>query len=229
MSDFGSPTFAAWRAAAAPEWRDYTRHAFVEQLGAGTLPKPAFLHYLVQDYVFLIHFSRAWAMGVVKSASLKEMTTCAGTVGALANHEMQLHVGICAAEGISEEELYSAREDKANLAYTRYVLDAGLSGDFLDLVAALAPCVFGYGEIGTRLAAEKAADTPYGEWIATYAGDEYQGACRAVAEMIEQSVLDRLGPDPTASPRWPALCERFRMATALEVDFWQMGLDGGAT
>ena len=42
----------------------------------------------------------------------------------------------------------TAEEALGNLAYTRYVLEAGFSGDFLDLMAALAPCVLGYGEIG---------------------------------------------------------------------------------
>ncbi|MFT5969431.1 MAG: thiaminase/transcriptional activator TenA [Yoonia sp.] len=42
-----------------------------------------------------------------------------------------------------------------------------MQGDFLDLMAALAPCVMGYGEIGVRLAAEKSADTLYAAWIDT--------------------------------------------------------------
>ncbi|MEM9044693.1 MAG: thiaminase II [Pseudomonadota bacterium] len=228
MTDFGSPIFGAWRAAARPEWEAYTRHAFVEGLKGGTLPKASFLHYLVQDYVFLIHFSRAWALGVVKSASRQEMMTCAGTVDGLVNHEMKLHVEICAREGITEDDLFNATEAQPNLAYTRYVMDAGLSGDFLDLMAALAPCVFGYGEIGTRLVAEAVPDGPYAEWIATYAGEEYQDVCTTVGGMIEQAVADRLGSDPMSLPRWEALCHRFRTATRLEVDFWQMGLDGAA-
>ena len=55
-------TFALLREGAPNAWRDYTRHAFVERLGDGTLPREAFLHYLVQDYVFLVHFSRAWSL-----------------------------------------------------------------------------------------------------------------------------------------------------------------------
>ncbi|MEM0921705.1 MAG: thiaminase II [Pseudomonadota bacterium] len=220
---YGSAVLAAWREA-APEWDAYTKHAFVEGLGDGTLPRPAFLHYLVQDYVFLIHFSRAWALGVVKSGSLDEMKACAATVDALVNTEMRLHIETCAGEGIAEADLYAAPESKANLAYTRYVMDAGISGDFLDLMAALAPCVFGYGEIGARLGAGE-VETPYRPWIETYAGADYQGLCRDVAAMVQQAAEDRLGADPTASPRWPAHCQRFAMATALEVDFWQMGLD----
>ena len=220
--DYGR-AFALWRAA-APDWQAYTRHAFVAGLGDGTLPRRAFLHYLVQDYVFLIHFARAWALGVVKAETLDEMKTCAGTVDALVNHEMSLHVKICAEAGIDEAALFGAEEHRANLAYTRYVLDAGVAGDFLDLMAALAPCVMGYGEIGARLAAE-AGETAYADWIATYAGEDYQDVCRTVGAMIDAGLVRRLGEGFDTLPRWAGLCGRFAMATRLEVGFWDMGLE----
>ncbi|SFE02659.1 TenA family protein [Roseivivax sediminis] len=216
-------TFPLWRAACGDVWGDYTRHPFVEGMADGTLPRAGFLRYLVQDYVFLVHFSRAWALAVTKAETLEEMRACAATVHALLIEEMRLHVETCAAEGIDEAALFSATEAPQNIAYTRYVLDAGHSGDFLDLLAALAPCVLGYGEIGARLAKE-AGDTPYADWIATYAGEDYQRTCHEVGALIDGAVARRLGPDPQESPRWPRLCARFEMATRLEVDFWGMGL-----
>lgn len=216
-------TFPLWRAAAGEAWRDYTRHAFVEGMRDGTLPRDAFLRYLVQDYLFLVHFSRAWALAVTKAETLDEMRACAATVHALLDEEMRLHIETCAAEGIPEAELFAAREAPQNLAYTRYVLDAGHSGDFLDLMAALAPCVLGYGEIGTRLAGE-AGKTPNADWIATYSGGDYQRTCHEVGALIDAAVARRLGPTPESSPRWPRLCTRFETATRLEVDFWGMGL-----
>ncbi|SFG72576.1 thiaminase (transcriptional activator TenA) [Palleronia marisminoris] len=216
-------TFPLWRAAAGDTWRAYTQHAFVEGLRDGTLPREAFLRYLVQDYQFLVHFSRAWALAVTKAETLDEMRACAATVHALLDHEMRLHIETCAAEGIPEADLFAAREAPQNIAYTRYVLDAGHSGDFLDLMAALAPCVLGYGEIGTRLAAD-AGQTPYADWIATYSGADYQHTCREVGGLIDAAVARRLGSTPGDSPRWPRLCARFEMATRLEVDFWSMGL-----
>lgn len=223
MTDYGSPTFAAWRAA-APDWNAYVRHPFVEGLGDGTLPREAFLRYLVQDYVFLIHFARAWALGVVKAETRDEMEVCAATVDGLINHEMDLHVRTCAAAGIDGRALETACEHPANLSYTRYVLDAGFSGDFLDLISALAPCVLGYGEIGARLAREATSDI-YGDWIGTYSGEEYQGACTAVGGLIEGAVDRRLGAKPAGSPRWARLQERFSTATRLEVGFWAIGFD----
>lgn len=222
-SDYGR-AFALWRAA-APEWQAYVRHPFVQGLGDGTLPRPSFLHYLVQDYVFLTHFARAWALAVVKADTLDEMRACAATVDALVNHEMQMHVRTCAAAGISEADLAAAQEAPGNLAYTRYVLEAGFSGDFLDLMAALAPCVLGYGEIGARLAGQGPAEA-YREWIDTYAGEDYQQTCRDVGALIDGALVSRLGDSFDATPRWGRLTHRFATATRLEAGFWDMGLAG---
>jgi len=217
--------FALWREAAGEAWDAYTRHPFVEGLGDGSLPRAAFLRYLVQDYVFLIHFSRAWALAVVKSETLAEMKMAAGVVDGLVNHEMQLHVSTCAEAGLSEADLEAAEEHPANLAYTRYVLEAGQAGDLADLLAALAPCVLGYAEIGARLGAG-AHDRAYADWIATYSGEEYQALARETGALIDDALARRLGQDFEATPRWPRLTGRFLTATRLEADFWQMGLSG---
>lgn len=228
--DYGSSVFAAWRRAASEDWQAYTRHAFVLRLGDGSLPSGAFLHYLVQDYVFLANFARAWALGVVKAGDLEEMRAAAAAVDALVNQEMQLHVKTCAAAGIPEKTLLAAEEEIENLAYTRFVLDAGLSGDFLDLMAALAPCVLGYGEIGAWLgdvSAGAATDKTYADWIDSYAASDYQALCHSVGTLIDRAAGARLGAAPQASPRWADLCQTFRTATRLEVAFWDMGLRAG--
>jgi thiaminase/transcriptional activator TenA len=216
-------TFPVWRDN-TPVWPAYSRHKFVQGLGDGTLQHDAFLHYLKQDYVFLIHFSRAWALAITKADTVEEMRLAAGTVNGLINEEIALHIKTCAQAGIDERTLFATQERQENLAYTRYVLDAGHSGDLLDLLAALAPCVMGYGEIGNHLAATKTSDT-YAEWIKTYASAEYQQVCHDVGMLIDGAVARRLGDDPMASPRWTTLQARFAMATQLEVGFWDMGLD----
>jgi len=222
MNRYGR-TFAAWRAAAQPQWDAYTRHPFVEGLRDGTLPQSGFLAYLVQDYLFLKNFSRAWALAVVKAGDLDEMRACSATVHTLLDHEMGLHVQTCARAGMDAKMLANAQEAVTNIAYTRYVLEAGYSGDFLDLLAALMPCVIGYGEIGLRLQAEAAPDTPYREWIDTYAGAEYQAACIAAGELLDSAIRKRLGHAAQENPRWAALSERFATATRLEVAFWELG------
>ena len=222
--------FSALKATCPEDWDAYVRHDFVRQLGAGNLPEACFRHYLGQDYIFLTHFARAYALAAFKSDELDDMRAAAATLDALINSEMALHVKYCAGWGLSEAEMAALPEAEANLAYTRFVLDAGMAGDLLDLLVALAPCVMGYAEIGTWLAADPASDTsdanPYRDWIEMYAGAEYQEVARGALAQLDRVAARRLGPEPIASPRWAKLAETFRTATRLEIGFWDMGLGG---
>ena len=169
--------FKRLKTAASAEWRAYTEHPFTEGLADGSLPEAAFRHYLVQDYLFLIEFARAYALSVYKSPSLTDMREAAAGLSAILEVEMNLHVKLCAGWGLSAADLEQAPPAVEMLAYTRYVLDAGMRGDLLALKVALAPCVIGYAEIATRLAARPhalAATNPYSVWIAEYAGAPYQ-------------------------------------------------------
>ncbi len=216
--------FEALRASCPQVWAAYTRHDFVQGLGDGTLPKDAFLTYLRQDYVFLIHFSRAWALAVTKAGNLAEMKAASAVVHALLHEEMQLHINICADVGISLEELEKTTELPQNMLYTRYVLEAGYSGDFLDMMAALAPCVMGYGEIGSNLD-QSATSQAYREWIDTYAGADYQSLCVDLGALIDDAVMRRLGSHYQETGRWQDLIQHFETATRLERDFWGMAFD----
>ena len=209
-------------AAVAEEWASYVDHPFVQQMGRGTLPAASFRHYLVQDYLFLIHFARAYALAVYKGQSLADMRSAFGGLKAILDVEMDLHVRLCAGWGLSAADLERAPEAKATLAYTRYVLETGLRGDLLDLHVALAPCVVGYAEIGTRLAASPSGlveGNPYRSWIAEYAGDAYQEVAANA-----RATLNRLAARAMTEQRFPQLVATFRHACRLEADFWQMGL-----
>ena len=210
----------------AKDWRRYTEHEFVRQLGTGTLPEAAFRYYLIQDYLFLIQFARAYALAVYKSETLGDMRQAAGGMSAILDIEMGLHVEFCRGWGLSEDGMTAAAEDAACMAYTRYVLERGMAGDLLDLHAALSPCIVGYAEIGSALAAsagDALRDNPYAAWIEMYAGNEYQEVAEA-----EKAFLDDLMSRRGGDGRFDSLADTFRKATRLEADFWQMGLHHAA-
>jgi thiaminase/transcriptional activator TenA len=216
--DYGH-AFALWRAGAGPDWNRYTHHTFVEGLRSGSLPRENYLHYLRQDFVFLIHFARAWALAAAKAETLGEMAAASATLHGLVHVEMPLHIKTCAAHGIDRATLEATPEAAGNLAYTRFVLEAGYSGDLLDLLAALAPCVLGYGEIGARL---KGSGGAYAPWCDMYAEPEFQTLCQNVGMLLDGAILRRLGPDWADLPRARTLQSRFNTATRLEIGFWNM-------
>ncbi|MEQ8666782.1 MAG: thiaminase II [Rhodospirillales bacterium] len=217
------PLFERLRSACADDWRAYVEHPFVEGIQSGTLPEAAFRHYLVQDYLFLIHFARAYALAAYKAETLDDLRTAAEAVRVITEVEMGLHVEYCKGWGISEDEMRAAPEAERNMAYTRFVLERGHAGDLLDLLVALLPCAWGYAEIGLRLAGDPSTrrdGNPYLPWIEMYSSDDYVDGARACLAQLDRVYAERAGEG-----RIPSLIRTFSQAARLEAGFWQMGLD----
>jgi thiaminase/transcriptional activator TenA len=222
---FDHGLFGRLRRDAGAVWDGYVAHDFVRALGSGTLPEAAFRHFLIQDYLFLIHFARAHALAGFKAMHLADIRAAAAAVSAIVDVEMPLHVSYCAGWGLSEQQMADAPEAMETMAYTRFVLERGLAGDLLDLRVALAPCLIGYGESGERLLVDPATrrdGNPYDEWIVAYTSEGYRGAVRDAVAM-----LDRLGESHGAAARYPQLLAAFVAGTRLETAFWDMAWRAG--
>ncbi|MCB4825098.1 thiaminase II [Roseicella aerolata] len=210
------------RDACAADWQAYTWHPFVHGLSDGTLPLPAFRRYLIQDYLFLIHFARAKALAVFKAESIEAMRDKTEAIRAILA-ETTMHLRYCESWGIPEAEVRATPESAETVSYTRYVIDRGLAGDILDLEVALAPCTVGYGEVALRILADpnrRAEGNPYQSWIDTYADPGYQAMAKAAAARI-----DALGESHGGQARFATLSATFAEAARLEARFWQQGLD----
>jgi thiaminase/transcriptional activator TenA len=213
--------FGRLRKDTAEDWEAYVTHPFLRRLANGTLPQAGFRNYLLQDYLYLVHFSRAYALAGYKSQTLEDLRAASRTLTGLLEVEMPLHVKLCAEWGLSEQQMLAHDEDIRSLAYTRFVLDTGLAGDLLDLTVALAPCVIGYGEVALRLLDDpdtQLEGNPYREWIETYAGAEYQAVAAGAIRQLEL-LGQRLGADA----RYSMLLKTFRTAVNLEQGFWGIG------
>jgi len=176
----------------------------------------------VQDYLFLLHFARAWGLAVYKSDTLAEMRRAQSLLAAILDVEIGLHIDYCRGWGLSEAALNAEPEAPETVAYTRFVLDRGLAGDRLDLEIALAPCMMGYAEIAAERMADPATrheGNPYRDWLLMYSGDEYQKLARECGAALDEQFARRGGEG-----RLPALAATFTTAARLEADFWQMGL-----
>ncbi len=222
----GSPLIDRLRQGCAAEWKAYTLHPFVLGLADGTLPEAAFRHYLTQDYLFLIHFARAYGLAAFKSETLADIRAAATGLSAIVDREMQLHVIYCAGWGLDEAAMAAATEAGATVAYTRFVLERGLAGDLLDLLTALAPCIVGYAEIGRELAGDPATrldGNPYRAWIETYAAADFQQVAADHEGQMQTLAVTRGG-----DARFGSLRQTFGQAIRLETAFWDMGLHSPA-
>ena len=203
-----------------PHWHAYVRHDFVQQLARGTLPKTCFQHYLKQDYIYLFHYSRMFALAMYKAENFAQMEIARDNLNAVLD-EIQLHIAFCQQWGIGEAELFATQESSALIAYTRYVLDCGATGSLAELYAAIAPCALGYAEIGRWITEEQLSveNNPYQVWIDTYADDAVQQSAVKITQVLDQLC------QPLTSEQLAKVQQIFTTATRMEIAFWDMGLN----
>ena len=203
-----------------PSWDDYIQHDFVKQLAAGTLASDSFRHYLVQDYLYLIHYTRVMALSVYKSDTLAQMRVGQAGINAMLDMEIGMYLDFCRQWSIPLEQVENAPESAVTIAYSRYILDAAMSGSLAELYAAIAPCLMGYGEIGKRIKEQGfITGNPYQPWLDVFSSDEFQAITAQNEAQINTLLAD-------ASPGQADKFQRlFNTAARMEVNFWQQALD----
>jgi thiaminase/transcriptional activator TenA len=213
-------SFAAdLRAGAADVWEAQHAHPFVRGIGDGTLPVDRFAHFIRQDYVFLVEYARMLALGAAKAPDLQTMRRFADLAQAILGDEMQLHRASARELGISESDLEREPPAPTTQAYTDFLVRTAAIGEQSELAAALLPCMWGYAEIGQRLAAapEQPPDQCYQRWIATYADAEFDELAAWCRDLVDRLAAGS-GEEGRARMRRAFLtCSRYELA------FWEMG------
>lgn len=207
--------------AAAPVWEACLRHPFVTGIGDGTLDMEKFRYFMLQDYLYLFDYARVFALGVVKARDPELMRVFAANVDAILGGEMKIHRAYMKRLDITEEQVFSIKPALANLSYTNYMLSVAQTGGPMEIVASILACSWSYAEIGQALAAiPGAAEHPfYGEWIRSYASEEYAATNQALIELMDSLAADA-GEEQLAY-----LTDVFVNCSRYELGFWDMAWD----
>jgi len=88
-----------------PIWEQKHAHPFVRGLGDGTLNREAFEFYMKQDYVYLIDYTKMFALGAAKARDLDTANWFSKLLHETLHFEMDLHRKYAERLGISNEEL----------------------------------------------------------------------------------------------------------------------------
>ena len=158
-----------------PIWNSYIDHPFVKGLGEGWLEKEKFKHWMKQDYVYLMEYSRLFALGSAKAEDLNTMTTFAKLLHGTLDMEMDLHREYAAQFDISIEDLEKTEAAATTTAYTSYMLNVSQRGGVENVVASVLACAWSYNFIGKKLAAWPGAleHEFYGRWVNMYSSEAF--------------------------------------------------------
>lgn len=156
-------------------------HPFVVQLSKGTLSKSSFIHYLVQDILYIQDDAKALSLLADRA---KEVD--------LSDFFKQMSEDCISMEVILQEEyLNHFQAAKVNVKspaikdYTSFLLNHAKDAKFEVAAAALLPCFWVYHEVGKSIIRDAAEDNPYQKWINTYEGAEFEDYVQYFVSAVE--------------------------------------------
>lgn len=209
------PVSVRLRRSAERVWRAIAGHPFLSELHAGTLPQDRFTYFILQDYVYLLDFAQVLCHAAAKASDLETLELLARHALNAVEVERRFHASFAKDLGLSRAQLERVAKGPVTQAYIGHLQSVARSGSLGEIVAAVLPCYWIYGETGRRLY-DKRPKKPkiYRRWIELYASEAYWLAVREQARL-----LDRLGA--LAGAREKILMrDHFVLSSRYEYLFW---------
>jgi len=196
-------------------WRAVHAHPFLDELRAGTLPMNRFEYFILQDYVYLLDFAQVLCLGGAKSPDLKTLEIFARHALIAVEVERSFHASFGKSLGLSQRQLDRTPKAPVTEAYTKHLQAVARGGSLAEVVAAVLPCYWIYGEVGRRLYRRRPRKPAiYREWIEIYASEDYWNPVR---EQIR--LMDRLGAGAGSEER-KLMRSHFMLSSRYEFLFW---------
>ncbi|MCX2818432.1 thiaminase II [Haladaptatus sp. F3-133] len=196
-------------------WEAQKQHPFVVELARGELDEDAFLHWVRQDYRYLLDYARVFAVAGGRARDEETMTRLVGTAHTILDYEMELHRGFADDYGLSRDELESTTKAPTCVAYTNYLLRVAHEGSLAEISAAVYPCGQGYLDVARRMDELADGENRYTPFIDKYTSDEFVEAVGWMREFVDD-----------CAERYPgereAMRDAFVRSARLEHAFWGM-------
>lgn len=199
-------------------WEQYYEHPFVLGIQNGTLEKKKFRYYMIQDYLYLIDYTKVFGIGLAKATSQKSRNIFTKYIQSL-NKELDIHHGYMKSLQITQEEIAYTRSSLDNLSYTSYMLRVAYEGSEAETLAAVLSCAVSYEYIANHMKkmnpyCEK--DDFYGDWISGYGSKSYHLENEELINMLEEMT------EEYSQKQIQNLIEIFVNCSRYELEFWNM-------
>jgi thiaminase/transcriptional activator TenA len=207
---------AQLRRRSARIWRAIEGHAFLRELQSGALPLERFTYFILQDYVYLLDFAQVLCQGGAKSPDFKTLELfCRHALGAV-EVERSFHASFGKTLGLSAKQLDTVPKGPITQAYIGHLQQVARSGSLGELVAAVLPCYWIYGDVGRRLYSNRPRKPEiYRQWIETYAAEAFW---QPVREQIH--LMDKLGEAANRNEK-KLMTAHFILSSRYEFMFWE--------
>ena len=175
-----------------------------------------FTYFILQDYVYLLDFAQVLCQGGAKAPDLETLELFARHAIGAVEVERSFHASFGKTLGLSQKQLDAVPKEPVTQAYIDHLQSVARGGSLGELVAAVLPCYWIYGEVGRRLYKNRPKKPRiYREWIEIYASETFW---RPVREQIR--LMDAIGAKAGAREK-KQMAQHFMMSSRYEFMFWE--------
>jgi thiaminase/transcriptional activator TenA len=198
-------------------WEELHAHPFIEGLADGTLPPDSFRFYIEQNLQYLVEYARAMALAAGRAGDLETMRIFSADLTNIVeveipeNRELLARVLELGARDLKGSEGMAP----ATVAYTGFLVETAATSRPVEVMAAIVPCAWSYGEIASRRREQIVEHPVYAEWVRFFASPYYAG----VVERMQADFEWLVARDDMPFDRLSFL---FTTGVRLERGFWDM-------
>ena len=200
-------------------WAGYHTHPFVKGIGDGSLDQKKFRHYMIQDYLYLIDYTKVFAVGVAKAKDLSVMKLFAASTHNILDGEMDIHRTYMERLGISLEEAETTPVSLDN-RFLYFLYAAGcLRGRRGKVMAAILSCALSYEAIAKQIVRKIQKQTNIHSTVSGYPVMPVRVTTKKTERLI--GMMNRLAADCTPAQE-AHLIDIFTACSRYEAAFWDM-------
>lgn len=202
---------------AMPLWEKAAATPFLAEMGEGTLDRQRFYDYIVQDSIYLRDYLKAFAMGIFKADSLKQMQVFYSVLGFVNDSENATRLQYLRDCGKTDADVETVPKSAACAAYTKFLIDTAQNEAVPEILMAVMPCMVGYYYVFDSLLKRypSVKETYFAPLVADYTSEFYKQCCD------EWMVYCNEVCSGLPAARKKKLIGIFEEASAQELYFWE--------
>jgi len=199
-------------------WAQFPGHPFLQGLADGTLDDRRFLHYLIQDTLYLREYARVFAMAMYRAERMEEIRMYYSLLSFVNENESSFRLQKLAEAGLCSAEVDDMPFRPENRAYCDFMLEIARKHGVIEIMMAVLPCMLSYAWIFEKLveSTPHIRESRYWSFIEGYISKDYAEDCRRWAAFTEARIGD-MGEDDLQR-----LSGIFRSSSLHEAHFWDM-------
>ncbi len=189
---------------------------FNGELVNGTLNERTFKSYIIQDYIYLKYYRKAFAILLSKAPDDKASAFIVSNIKAIDDEIGNVHNVYIKQFNISKTELENASPLPSTELYVSYLIKTAALEPFEAGLAAMLPCDWVYYKIGGDMNMKKPSpQNKYAKWIEGYAPVKWETSeTKAFIDLVSGYM------ENTTAENRLKMREAFRTSMNLEYMFW---------